>query len=206
MKKKALLLFFILSLTACASAARILYPVSEDPLKIIPGSYTLDPTHANIIFSVNHLGFSLHHGRFNTISGSLVLDTARPEAAKLFVKTETDSIDTNSVELDRQLKGKRMFDTSNFPAASFESQTIQITGEKSALIEGMLTLKGIKKPVAIEATFIGSGTNPTTGKKTIGFKGAAKFNRSDFGLKEWLPLVGDEINLILEAEFTRTRS
>ncbi|MCK0070115.1 YceI family protein [Kordiimonas laminariae] len=192
-----------LTLAGCASVARIVYPLNDDPLKAVPGSYELDPTHANIIFSVNHLGFSLHHGRFNQIEGSLVIDPAAPQDAQLYTRIDMASVDTNSEALDNMLRADGMFDSENYPYASFESARIQLTSEKTAEIVGNLTIRGIRKEITLSAEFIGSGTNPATGKKTIGFSGKGRFKRSDFNLKQWLPLVGDEVNLILEAEFTR---
>jgi len=196
-----LLAFFMLM--GCATAAGILYPVNDDPLKSKAGIYQLDPTHSNIIFAVNHLGFSMHHGRFNRLEGSLDLNVDAPQQSHLFIKIDTSSIDTNNIELDNLLKGERMFHTAGFPYASFESSTIQLSGENMARIDGMLTIKGVRKPVSIEATFVGSGTNPESGLKTVGFSGSAEFQRSDFALNAWLPFVGDTVTLTLQAEFTK---
>ena len=201
-----LLGILIFSLGACAAAGRIIYPLQLDPLKNTPGIYQLDPSHANIIFAVSHLGFSLHHGRFNTIEGSLELDTAAPENSRLFISVQTGSIDTNNSALDGLLRAKEMFNSPEFPTASFESTALVMRSEKTATIEGFLTVKGIRKAIAIEASFIGSGTNPLTGLRTLGFSGSAQIRRSDFGLKEWLPWVGDTVDLIIEAEFSRAKN
>jgi len=202
----ALLGVLVISLGACAAAGRILYPLQLDPLKNKPGIYRLDPDHANIIFAVSHLGFSLHHGRFNSIEGSLSLDTKVPEKSQLFITVQTGSIDTNSSALDDQLRAKSMFNSVTYPAATFESTALAIHSGNTATIEGFLTIKGVRKPVAIEATFIGSGTNPLTGLRTLGFKGSAQIRRSDFGLNDWLPWVGDTVDLIIEAEFNRAKN
>lgn len=198
-------LFFSLGLLlcGCAAAAKILYPVNDDPLKTTAGVYKLDPTHANIIFSVNHLGFSLHHGRFNNIEGSLDLDSISPKDSRLYVRVNANSIDTNSAELDQKLRSKSMFNVSEHPFVTFESTSITLSNKKTAIISGELTLAGVIRPLDIEATFVGSGTNPLNGKKTIGFSGKGSLFRSEYGLKEWLPFVGDEVSLIIEAEFIR---
>ena len=202
-KNTGLLFSLCLLLCGCAAAAKILYPVTNDPLKTTAGIYKLDPTHANIIFSVNHLGFSLHHGRFNQIEGSLDLNNNAPENSRLYVHVSADSIDTNSEELDKKLRSKSMFNAVEHPHIIFESQRVTLSGEKTAIISGQLTLAGISRPLDIETTFIGSGTNPLNGKKTVGFSGKGTLLRSEYGLKEWLPFVGDEVALIIEAEFIR---
>jgi polyisoprenoid-binding protein YceI len=200
----AFLLMFLM-VASCASAVRTLYPLQTDPLKTKPGIYSLDPTHTNIIFAVSHLGFSLHHGRFNKITGSLELDTNKPAKSKVFITVQTASIDTNNLKLDAMLRDKGMFETNKFPAATFESTGLNISGDKTATIEGFLTIKGIRNPIQIDATFIGSGTNPLNGLSIVGFSGKASFKRSDYDLKNWLPLIGNDVTLIIEAEFTRTK-
>jgi len=192
-----------LGLVGCAAAARVVYPVNTDPLESKPGIYRLDPTHANVTFAVNHLGFSFHHGRFNRLEGSLELNIDAPQQSRVFIKIDTASIDTNNVELDTLLKEPRMFNAARFPAASFESTAIRLISEKQAIIEGMLTIKGVRKPLSLSAIFVGSGTNPETGLKTVGFSGTAELKRSDFDLKAWLPFVGDKVTLVLQAEFIK---
>lgn len=204
-KNIAVLIGLSLILIGCAAAVKILYPVTDDPLKTRAGVYTLDPSHANIIFSVNHLGFSLHHGRFNKIEGTLALDNTAPENSEVFIRVETASVDTNSQELDNLLRAKSMFNAAEHPYISFESKSIRLTDTKTAVISGELTLSGVRQPFDIEATFIGSGTNPLTGARTIGFSGKGTLLRSNYGLTEWLPFVGDEVSLIIEAEFIRPK-
>ncbi len=204
-KNIAVLISLCLILVGCAAAAKILYPVNDDPLKTKAGVYALDPSHANIIFSVNHLGFSLHHGRFNRIEGTLDLDNSAPENSEVFIRIETASVDTNSEELDNLLRAKSMFNALEHPYISFESKSVRLIGSETAIISGDLTLAGAKQPFNIEATFIGSGTNPLTGARTVGFSGKGTLRRSDYGLTEWLPFVGDEVSLIIEAEFIRPK-
>jgi polyisoprenoid-binding protein YceI len=59
------------------------------------GTYALDKSHANIIFSVTHLGFSNYFGRFNNFDGTLVIDAAAPENSKVDITIDTASLDTN---------------------------------------------------------------------------------------------------------------
>lgn len=198
-----LLVGLFLCLGGCAAAAKLLYPVNSDPLKSKPGVYTLDPAHANVIFSVNHLGFSFHHGRFNTIEGSLDLNADAPNQSKVYVRIDAGSIDTNSNELDNKLRATSMFNVAAHPYIVFESDVVSVLTENTARITGYLTMAGARRPFEINATFIGSGKNPLTGQQTVGFSGEGSLQRSTFGLSEWLPFVGDEVSFIIEAEFTR---
>lgn len=201
----AFLLMCLLALSACATAAKILYPVNEDPLSAKEGAYQLDPLHANVIFSVSHFGFSFHHGRFNKIEGSLELDPKKPADSRVYIKLFADSIDTNSSELDQMLKAKSMFNSAEHPYVVFESERITLLTEKSATIDGMLTMAGTKQAFSLNATFIGSGTNPLSGLQTIGFSGKGSLKRSEYHMNEWLPFVGDKVSFTIEAEFFRSK-
>jgi len=204
--KTPVMFFSLLLLGACATAAQILYPVSDDPLKTKPGIYTLDPSHTSIIFSVKHMGFSYYRGRFNEAEGSLELDPTKPENSKLFVRIKTASIDTGNDVLYEELTGKQLLNMDLHPYISFESNKVSILTEKTARIDGALILAGVKQPFSFTANFVGSGVNPLSGKQTIGFNGEGSLKRSEYGLTEWLPFVGDDITITLDAEFTRNKS
>lgn len=190
-----------LALVGCATAASILYPVDRDALKLRPGDYVLDPDHASVIFAVDHLGFSTYYGRFTDISGRLTLDPASPEKSQVAVRIGAASIDTPSAELNEMLTGAGMFDAGRHPDILFVSTRVSQTGENSADIEGVLTVKERSGPVAVQASFRGGGVNPATGKRTAGFEGTATLSRAAFGLSRWSGFVGDETSLIISAEF-----
>lgn len=192
---------FAFALAGCATAASILYPVNRDALKLRPGDYVLDPDHASIIFAVDHLGFSTYYGRFTDISGRLSLDPAAPEKSEVAVRIAAASIDTPSAELNERLKGAGMFDAGRYPDILFASTRVSQTGDNSADIEGVLSVKERSGPVVVQASFRGGGVNPATGKRTVGFEGTATLSRAAFGLSQWSGFVGDEARLIISAEF-----
>lgn len=202
-RRHSLAVCLLLSLAACASAARVLYPVNEDAFQVKTGDYRLDPKHAVVIFRVNHLGFSEFYGQFRALSGRLSFSGATPEDSEVAIEIDTGSIDTRSTELDGALKAKSMFNSETFPAARFVSTQVRQTGDKTGKVDGLLTIRDITKPIILNVTFGGSGTHPLSGKKTVGFNATGSFLRSEFGLRDWLPLVGDEVALVIEAEFVR---
>lgn len=202
--KISALLPLVLMIAACASVASVVYPVNTDAARIKQGAYTLDPTHANVIFSLSHLGFSTYYGRFNKISGSLDFDEENPEASQLYISIEANSVDTNNATLDAMLEAESMFNAEVHPIITFVSSAIEPTGKNTGIVTGDLTLAGTTRPLSLTVTFVGSGTNPVSGTKTVGFNATGTLVRSSFGLKEWLPLVGDEVTLQIEAEFNPT--
>lgn len=203
MTRLASLLFPIMALTACASLAQVVYPVNDDAFNAKPGDYRLDPSHAAVVFAVDHLGFSTYYGRFNTLEGRLSFSPKAPESSSVAITIKTASVDTNSEELDDKLRAATMFDSATFPDARFVSTAVTASGEKSGTLEGLLTIKDVTRPVTLKVTFGGSGTNPLSGKETIGFNAEGAVKRSEFGLKAWLPLVGDDIKLLINAEFVK---
>ncbi|MGE0409290.1 MAG: YceI family protein [Amphiplicatus sp.] len=191
------------ALAGCATAAGILYPVNKDALKARAGDYTLDPRHTSVIFAVEHLGFSLYYGRFEGASGRLAFDPENPSESRVAVRLPAAGLDVTDADLEDMLKGEAMFDAAHYPDIVFESDAVTLTGENSADIHGLLTIKDATRPLVIQARFHGGGTNPAEGKRVVGFDGEASLKRSDFGLDAWLPFVGDEARLTISAEFTR---
>lgn len=174
---------------------------TREPAQVRAGTYTLDPTHSKITWSVNHLGFSTYAGQFAGATGTLVLDPKAPAASRLDVTVKTDDVGTLNAALDKHLKAPDFLDTAKFPTATFRATRIVVTGEREADIHGELTLRGVTRPVTIEAEFNQAGVNPLDKTYTVGFDGEAKIRRSEFGVAYALPAVGDEVSLKIEAEF-----
>lgn len=190
-----------LMLSACASVVSVVYPLNENAAKARAGAYQLDPDHASVLFAVSHFGFSSFRGRFDTLSGSLDLDSENPESSSVTIDIKTESIHTGVSELDELLLADDMFASKDNPVIQFTSTSVDQTSDKGATISGVLTIRGITKPVILEAHFIGSGTNPLTRGRTVGFSATTTVQRSDFGLKNWLPFVGDKVDITIDVEF-----
>ncbi len=166
-------------------------------------SYVLDKDHTNVIFFVNHLGFSNMEGEFDDVKGSFVFNKEDVSESSVKVTIQLASVDTDVEALDEHLRGPDFFDTAQFPTAVFESTKIEKTGEKTGTITGNLTMHGVTKPVTLDVTFNREGENPNIKKYVAGFSASATLTRSEFGIKAYVPYVGDEITLRIEAEGLR---
>lgn len=195
----------LLALSACAAIASVVYPLNENADRARAGAYTLDDDHASVVFGLNHFGFSEFRGRFDTISGSLDLNAEDPETSVVTIDIDISSLHTGVPELDEKLFAANMFDVTAYPVAIFTSTSIVRLSENEARIDGMLTIKGVSKPISLDTRFIGSGVNPLTRRQTAGFSAAGVLKRSDYGLDEWLPFVGDEVALEIDVEFAVMR-
>jgi polyisoprenoid-binding protein YceI len=176
---------------------------SSSPTSVKAGSYKVEPYHTQVAFTLSHFGFSNFSGFFSGASGSLRLDPAHLGATSLDVTIPVASVTTTVAALDSELKGNQWFDAARFPTASFTSTKVTPTGAGRAAIAGNLTLHGVTRPVVLQARFVGAGTNPLDKAETVGFSATGTIKRSDFGVKQYVPLVGDDVQLSIAGAFTR---
>ena len=165
--------------------------------------YKIDPTHTHVLFVVDHLGFSKMIGLFGDTTGTIAFDPANPAASKLNVDIKTASLQSQFGPRDADLKGADWFNVAEFPDMTFVGKTFKKKGDKTGEITGDLTLLGVTKPVTLEVTFNKAGVRPTDKADTVGFSARGSLNRSDFGLKTYIPYIGDKVDLIIETEAIR---
>lgn len=182
--------------TAPTAAAQI----SGNPAAAPAGTYELDGRHASVIARISHLGASLSVFRFDKIAGKLDWVPANPSQSKVSVEIQTASITSNVPGFADELTKAPWLNTAKYPVATFTSTAIRTTGASAGIISGNLTLMGVTKPIQITARLFGAGKN-TRGTAVVGFSGTTRFKRSDFGFKTGLPMIGDEIELLLDVEF-----
>jgi polyisoprenoid-binding protein YceI len=163
-------------------------------------TYDIDIVHSHVAFFIGHLGFSKVIGVVNDFSGSFDFDQAHPEASKLDVALKVASIFTNSKQRDSDIQGADWFNATEFPEITFAGTKFEKTGEKTGKITGNLMIAGITKPVTLDVVFNGEGQNPWDKSHEAGFSARTALNRSDFGLKTGLPMIGDQVELYVEIE------
>lgn len=208
--RTALLFVFGVTSTLAVAQAPTSTPGSRNSAAVSGGTYTADPDHTLVTWTVDHLGFSPYTGIFGDVTGTLTLDPNRPSAAKVDVEIPVSKVITASAGLTQHLLkpgkngGKPDFFGPHPANARFVSTVVSVTGQ-TARVSGNLTLNGITRPVTLEASFYGAGRAPALvgGKENVGFSAFAKIKRSDFGLDFGLPLVGDEVELRVAAAFQK---
>lgn len=162
-------------------------------------SYSVDPAHTYAHFTINHLGFSTMHGRFNKSSGKVTLDrTAKSGTVEIAI--ESGSVDTGFAKRDEHLKSPDFFNAAEFPSITYKASKINFKGDAPASVEGELTMLGVTRPVTLTVTEFKCGANPMSKKEECGAGAVAQIKRSEFGMKAFLPAVGDDIKLEFEIE------
>jgi len=190
-------------LSSCSALRVLTHSTTTDPSELATGDYRIDPDHVFVTFKINHFGFANYVGRFNKVDGALKFDAEAPDRSALTVVIAAASVDTSNKFVDAQLKGPSFFNIENFPEIRFVSTNIKPNGPKKARVTGDLTLVGAEGPAVLNVIFNGAGTNPLTLRETLGFSATMAIKRSEFGLSAWMPAVGDEVTLDIEAEFLR---
>jgi polyisoprenoid-binding protein YceI len=197
----------VLLLAATPAIAAAIRPVATPAPA---GHYTLDKAHASLILRVDHMGFSNFTARFADFDASADLDPKHPE------KSHVDAtIDPNSLASDNapagfldMLHGVQWLDAGQFPAITFHSTKITMTGPDTARIAGNMTMHGITRPLVLNAKFNGGYAGFTLDPHArVGFSADGALLRSAFGIAYGIPAkgskmgVGDKITFHIEAEF-----
>lgn len=185
-------------------------PGQLDPARITGGTYAVDSGHTLVAWSVDHFGFNDYYGLFGDVSGTLTLDPARPAAAKVDIRVPVAKVTVASAGLrDHLLRAGKDGKKPDFfgpdPAeARFVSTSVSPSADgRSAEVKGDLTLNGVTGPATLAMRFTGAGTNPMNKRETIGFEGKVTIRRSEFGLTYALPMVSDDVQLMLSAAFEK---
>ncbi|MBE9400483.1 polyisoprenoid-binding protein [Acinetobacter albensis] len=165
-----------------------------------PVAYKIDPTHTATVFSWNHLGFSTPSANFTDIQGTINVDNEKPANSSVNVTIPVSSINSNVPALDKEFQQEGWFDAAKYPNITFKSTKLETKDKKHFKITGDLTVKGITKPVVLDAVLNKRGIHPMSKLDTVGFNATTSFNRSAFGIGNLVPNVGDKITVNITTE------
>ncbi|OCX67070.1 hypothetical protein BFP70_02570 [Thioclava sp. SK-1] len=166
-------------------------------------TYNLDPSHSQIVFDYNHLGFSTTTGMFSGFEGSIEFDAEDPAASSVEVAFPTDSLFTGWDERTTHFLTADFFDAAEAPEISFKSTGIEVTGDTTANITGDLTINGITKPITLDAKMTQMGEHPMAKKPWVGFDATATVVRSDYDMGQFAPYVSDEVKVFISIEASK---
>ena len=169
----------------------------------VTGTWSIDPVHSEVGFSVRHMMVSKVRGKFTKFSGQVV---TADDVLSSSVNAEIDlsSIDTGAEQRDAHLRSPDFFDTDNHPLMTYRSTGIRADGD-DYIVEGELTLKGVTRSVPLKLELNGFGPDAYGGTRA-GFTATAEINRQDFGVN-WNAametggvVVSDKVAIHLEIE------
>ncbi|MBT1452390.1 YceI family protein [Glaciecola sp. XM2] len=205
MKKiKLTMLAATLFIASCVS-----WVFAKSPFNDMPeGVYSLDLTHASVVWKVSHLGLSDYVARFADFDASIDFDPANVENSKITASINPMSIQTaypNAAEKDFNMvlaTESGWFNAGKFASIDFVSTNIEMQSDTTAIMEGNLTFLGTTLPVTLDVTFNGAmQRQPFSGKPTMGFSATTTIERSKWGMTKFVPNIGDDVEVMIEGEF-----
>ncbi len=171
--------------------------------QLATGTWTIDPVHSSVGFSVRHLVVSKVRGEFDTFSGAITV--AEDGTPSVRAEIAVDSVNTRNEQRDAHLKSADFFDAQNHPVATFASTAVRADGDRY-ILDGDFTLKGITRPISLDLEFNGVNPPGMGHGEVAGFEASVVLNRKDFGIDIDMPLetggavVGDKVTITLEIE------
>lgn len=172
-----------------------------------PPAYVLDPVHTRVLFLVDHAGFSRAVGTVSGSTGTLRFDPADWTTASLQAEVPLARLDLGDERWNRATLARNLLDAESHPVARFVSTRIEPLAADRALVHGTLELRGVSRDVVLDVTLNALGRYPLPPfRRTVGFSATTTLDRSDFGMTAWKSVIGDRIELRIEAEATRTRT
>jgi polyisoprenoid-binding protein YceI len=193
-------------------------PIVPAVVEVAAGVYRLESNHANVTGKVRHLGLSLYPIHFPKFDVAINFDPANPKAAKLAAAIDAREIVTTyrgnyaathkgspHKSWEQQLSfDEKLFNAKAHPEIFFKGEGVDFTSPTSGTMPGELTLLGVTKPVTLEITFGGSmPSHPFAKVPAMGFSAKATFKRSEFGMTQYLPNIGDDVTVSINAEFLK---
>jgi polyisoprenoid-binding protein YceI len=171
-------------------------------------TYKIDVDHSDIMFKVRHLMISTVTGIFKKFNATLEVNEEDLSDAKVTFEADVDSVDTKNEQRDGHLRSDDFFNSEQFPKMTFNSTSIQKSGDDEYRLIGDLTIRDITKPVELKVEYNGSTKDPW-GFERMGFEISGKINRKEFGLK-WSAVteagglvVADDVKLAMNVEMVK---
>jgi polyisoprenoid-binding protein YceI len=172
-------------------------------------TWTIDPSHSEVGFSVKHLMISTVRGRFAAVTGTIAFADDDFADASADVRIDAVSIDTREAKRDEHLRSADFFDVETFPALTFRSRAVRGAAGQAFQLVGDLTIKDTTREVVLDVVFEGTQTDPW-GQQKSGFSATTTISRSAFGLT-WNAaletggvLVGDDVKITLDVQLLKT--
>jgi polyisoprenoid-binding protein YceI len=165
--------------------------------------YHYDTVHSQILFSVDHDGYSRPFGRLHIARGWLRFDPDDFSHAATELDIDLASLDMGDADWNAAVLKSAFLDASHARYAHFVSTSVERTDAHHGVLHGRLTLRGVNRELAIPFTF-NREARTIFGLHTVaGFSATAMLDRTDFGMTSHLGSIGRQISLWLELEAIR---
>lgn len=165
-----------------------------------PVDYQIDPEHTEVVVTWDHLGFSKPTAHAGGVTGVVRYDAAQPANSAVELSLPVPGLTSHVPKLDEMLQGAQFFEAAKYPDIRFKSTSVTDRGDGKLQIDGILRIKGIDKPVVLQARRNKQGMHPMAQRPAVGFDATTTLKRSDFGVDAFAPDVSDEVQLRITIE------
>ncbi len=173
----------------------------SNPSDAPDGTYSIDKTHGYITFSYAHQGYSKPMLRWRDWDSTLEWNGSDPSKSTVSVSIDASKVDSGVDVFDDHLRGEKYFDVEKYPTITFNSTKVMMRDSKVGTMIGELTIKGKTLPASVHLKFNKTAVNKRKGAQVIGLSGHSIIKRSDWGLDVAVPMVSDEIEIVIQAEY-----
>lgn len=174
------------------------------PVRAAPVQYALDPVHTRVLFAIDHAGFSKALGTVSGSEGSLRFDPDDWAGAQLDVTVPLTRLDLGDAKWNQAVLARNLLDGERFPQAHFVSTRVEPIDANHAQVFGTLTLHGVSQEVVLQVTLNQVKRHPLPPfHRTAGFSATTTLSRAAFGIDAWKSVIGDSVELRIEAEAIR---
>jgi polyisoprenoid-binding protein YceI len=170
------------------------------------GVYEVEPTHTSVTWRLSHSGLSTYTARFDKISGEIQFNPQAPATSSATIMIDPNSVNTGLPDFDKKI-AKDVFKAETTPMIIFKSTGLTATSPTTGTMTGDMTIAGVTKPMTLAVTYNTGRMSPFARRQNIGFSATGKIKRSDWGMTNWAAGgIGDDVDLIIEAEFLKKAS
>ncbi|GAA2448399.1 YceI family protein [Actinomadura vinacea] len=176
----------------------------------VAGTWTIDPLHSTVGFTIRHLMVSKVRGRFGTFEGTVVTG-ADPLQSRVTATVDLGSIDTGNAQRDEHVRAADFLDAEKYPSMTFRSTGVRAGARGNFVLDGELTLREVARQVSFDLVIEGFGPDPFRADDPFkgaraGFTATTEINRLDFGVGDSSTIPGgalalsEKVQIVLEIE------
>lgn len=165
-------------------------------------TWTPDPSHSEVDFTVRHLSLTNVRGHFGKITGAIQLDSSDIAKSSVIVTIDVTAVDTGVAARDTDLKSDKFFNIAEFPSATFASTAVIKNGDGSLTVNGNLTLHGVTKPITLHVEPPVGPVNGMRNSRHMGFSATTTIDRTAFGIAASMgnAMVSTDVKLEIEID------
>lgn len=171
-------------------------------------TWSVDPSHSSVNFSVSHLVISEVDGTFKTFNGSLATATDDFSNAEISFEIDVNSVDTQDEKRDGHLIAEDFFFAEKYPKITFKSTSFKKGENGKYLLKGNLTMRGVTETITLDVKYGGTAKGPY-GFTRVGFKITGSLDRIAYGVayngktETGALMIGEDIDLVIKLEFIK---